>query len=86
VTETFIAAIIVGSIGAVAAAFAAIRVARRQNSGQISNSDANTLWNASEQMRKELRDEVVELRAQAVLLLAKIDNLEKRLAKYEPGS
>lgn len=59
---------------------------RRQNSGQVGTSDASTLWEAAKEMRKELRDEVVALRAQAVVLLAKIDSLEQRLADYEKAA
>lgn len=61
------------------------RVAKRQRSGQVGTSDAATLWAASEQIRLELRAEVVDLRAQAVVLLAKIDRLEKRLADLSRG-
>lgn len=59
-------------------------VARRQTSGQIGTSDAAVLWRASEEMRTELRAEVVALRVQAVALLEKIDRLEQRLKEYEP--
>lgn len=74
---------LVTAAGAVLAALIAWLTSRRQSSGRIATSDATTLWSASETMRRELREEVVALRAQAIVLLEKIDNLEKRLAEFE---
>lgn len=79
--EQVIAAAAVAAVGASIAAVATWRVAMQRSSGRIGTSDAATLWQASEQMRRELRDEVVALRAQAVVLLEKIDRLEARLAQ-----
>lgn len=92
--DSIILAALLAVTAAMATAVGAVVVARRRTSGQIGTSDAATLWEAAELMRKELRDEVVTLRAQAVelrgqvsSLLDQIDRLEQRLATYErPGN
>jgi uncharacterized protein HemX len=98
-TSQTIAVLLVASLGAILTAAVAWLLGRRQNSGQVDTSDAATLWTASEQMRKELRAEVVMLREQAVLYLSeieqlrnaaithlkKIDELQKRLDAAEGG-
>jgi uncharacterized membrane protein len=55
-------------------------VARRSTSGSIGTSDAATLWHASEEIRIELRAEVVALRARVVELTALSDNLKTQAA------
>lgn len=59
------------------------RETRRQASGTVTTSDAATLWDAAEKMRREMREEIIMLRARAVELLEQVDRLERRLAEYE---
>lgn len=51
-------------------------VARRISSGRVATSDASDLWTESQSMRRELRDEVKELRSMITDLKQKIDALE----------
>lgn len=60
---------------AMAAAVGTYLVARRQTSGRIDTSDAKTLWEESQQMRAELRAEVLTLRAEASRLRAEVGHL-----------
>jgi peptidoglycan hydrolase CwlO-like protein len=85
--------IVAASLTVVAAALATLgtyMVARRRTSGQIATSDAATLWKESQQMRKELRDEVLVLRVEVLglrteikELKAEIHRLNERLALAE---
>lgn len=84
--STLVIVAAIGALGTSLGGAIAWLIARRQTSGKIDTSDAATLWAASEELRKELREEVLMLRAQAVDLLRRIDRLEGRLSKYEfPG-
>lgn len=55
-------ALIIPIAVAVIAALGTYLVARRKSSGQIATSEASTLWSQAQEMRKELRDEIVKLR------------------------
>jgi hypothetical protein len=66
VTEALPAlAALIGTLAGVAATYA---IAKGRQSGKVSSSDANVLWNASESIRKDLtaRLTVVEARLAAV--------------------
>lgn len=84
-TELGIAAVLAAILGAVVTYL----VARRAASGKIATSEATTLWGAAEQMRQELRAEVLALRAEvlalraeAVLTRTQVARLERRLVEY----
>lgn len=49
-------------IGVVVGPIITWKIAKRNTSGSIDTSEAATLWAESNEMRKELRDEVVSLR------------------------
>lgn len=58
---------------------------RRTKSGKIDTTEAGTLWLQAEAMRKELRDEVVDLkeqlreaRSEIVVLRGRLENLEAK--------
>lgn len=71
-------AYIAGGIGAAAiTAIVSFLIARRTSSGRISTTEAATLWQESQTMRHELRDEVAKWQAKAETLEAKIDTLEQ---------
>lgn len=65
------------------AAVGAYLVARRTTSGSITTSDALTLWKAAEQIRQELRDEVVARREEARTLREENARLLIRIADLE---
>lgn len=60
--------LILGLIGAVVSGLAAYFVAKRQRSGKIATTEAETLWAEGAVMRQELRDETVALRAEVVTM------------------
>lgn len=66
---------------AVAAAVSTYLVAWRRTSGRIDTSDAKTLWEESQQMRSELRAEVITLRAEAVTLRSEVARLNTVIAQ-----
>lgn len=71
---------VVGSIAAACiTAWVTYKVASRRSSGSINTTEAADLWQAADQIRKELRDEVVMLRARVRELEDRIDELEKPL-------
>lgn len=60
--------VILGLAGAVISGFVAYIVARRQRSGRIDTTEAETLWAESQAMRKELRDEAENCRGEVLAL------------------
>lgn len=60
----------------IATAIGAYIIARRTTSGSVDTSDAATLWAESQAIRKELRDEIVALRADGAKLRTDILSLE----------
>lgn len=71
-------------IGTLAGVLATYVVATRRSAGRIGTSEAADLWKASESIRRDLteelravRAEVVELRAENVILRLKIAELEE---------
>jgi hypothetical protein len=60
--------IILGTLGALLSALGAVAVTRRQRSGKIDTTEAETLWAEGQAMRRELRDEAIALRAEVVAL------------------
>lgn len=51
-----------GVAGSLAIGMATYLVARRQTSGRVETTDAVALWKSAEEIRGELRDDVVHLR------------------------
>jgi hypothetical protein len=68
---------------AVIAAAATTFVARRLNSGSVRTADASTIFQAGETIRKELRDEVVELRGEVKVLRHENGELRDRVVLLE---
>lgn len=60
--------IILGVVGAVISGAVAYTIAKRQRSGRIDTTEAETLWAESQAMRKELRDEAEICRAEVSTL------------------
>lgn len=60
--------VILGVVGAAFSALAAYAIAKRQRSGKIDSSEAETLWAEGQQMRQELRAETVTLREEVLAL------------------
>lgn len=78
------------AIGGLLASVISWLIAKRQTSGSISTSDASTLWSSAEQIRKELKQEVIErreenkeLREENDKLKNKLDDLQDRLSVAE---
>jgi len=55
-------------------------IARRTTRGTVDTSEAATLWAESQAMRRELREEVVQLRAEAATLRQEISELHGDVA------
>lgn len=64
--------LVFGLVGALAAAVGAWAVAKRQRSGKIDTTEAETLWAEGQAMRKELREENLALRAEILALRAEV--------------
>lgn len=62
--------VILGVVGAGLSALAAYAIAKRQRSGKIDTTEAETLWAEGQSMRQELRAETIELRQEIVALRA----------------
>lgn len=75
---TIIAAIIGISVAA-ASAVSAYAIARRRMGGRIDTTDAATLWKESQDMRRELRDELVSAREEVEHLRSELGACRKEL-------
>ena len=64
--------VIVGVIGAAITGLVAWSVAKRQRSGKIDTTEAETLWAEGQAMRHELREENFQLRTEVLALRAEI--------------
>jgi sensor domain CHASE-containing protein len=60
--------IFLAAVAAVSGAIVTWMVSRRRNSGNINTSEAETLWSEGQEMRKELRGEVLTLRKELAAL------------------
>lgn len=60
--------VVLGVAGAALSALAAWAIARRQRSGTIETTEAQTLWSEGQAMRQELRAEAVVLREEVQAL------------------
>lgn len=60
--------VILGVAGAVISGVVAYVVSKRQRSGRIDTTEAETLWAESQAMRKELRDEAENCRGEVLIL------------------
>ena len=78
---TTIVVALAASFGATVAALSAYLVSRRQTRGTIRTSDAASLWKESQDMRLELRDEVVRLRQDLQVLRDQIAGLETEVRR-----
>lgn len=70
-------ALLAGLFASIPTASATWFIARRKSSGSVATSDAATLWAESQEMRKELRDEVVDLRKQLIQTRERLEKAEK---------
>jgi glutamine synthetase type III len=70
-------------VGSIIAAFIAYLGVRRGTSGSTATSDAATLWNEANAMRKELRDELVDTRKELAELKGKVDLLSDQNDKLQ---
>lgn len=68
---------ILSLVGVVIGPIITWKIAKRNTSGSIDTSEAATLWAESNEMRKELRDEVVTLRTELKAVRDYAANLEK---------
>lgn len=75
-TLTIALPILGGIICAFIGAFGTYVAVKRKNSGKIETSEASELWQESQAMRKELRDEVVYLRG-------RVTNLETAMVEQQ---
>lgn len=60
--------VVLGLLGAALSALAAYAIAKRQRSGKIDTTEAETLWAEGQSMRQELRAETVTLREEVLAL------------------
>lgn len=78
---------IVQAIGAVLlaamSAFVTYLGVRRKTSGSVDTSEASALWAESQSMRRELRDEAVELRAEVATLRREGEELRGSMATLQ---
>lgn len=63
---------VLGTLGLLITGTSGYLIARRNTSGNVATSDAAKLWDESNAMRQELRNEVVELRG-------KVDNFDGQM-------
>jgi len=75
--------LLVGVLTALIAAVGGYVVARRRNSGTVRTSEAATLWAESNQMRQELREEVVHLRQECESLRAEVIRLRAEVTRLD---
>lgn len=74
-----------GLLAASITALASYIIVRRQSSGRIATSEAVSLWAESQAMRKDLREEVRDLRIQLAQNREEIDRLRTRVRELENG-
>jgi hypothetical protein len=70
-------ALLIGLATALAGALGTYIVARRRMSGSIKTSEATSLWEESQAMRKELRDELVATRDELKACQDELDQLRE---------
>lgn len=75
----YIAGALATIIVALVSGFSAYLLGRRRASGHVETSEAADLWRASEEIRQELRDEVVALRSRVEELQTKNRELQAEL-------
>jgi chromosome segregation ATPase len=74
---------IAGFAGAIVSAIVAIYVAKRQHSGRIETTEAEKLWDEGAAMRKELRDEVLFVRAENLSLRTQQQSMQYELGELK---
>lgn len=72
---------LVGLAGAIVSAAVGIYVAKRQRSGKIDTTEAEKLWDEGTAMRRELRDEVLSVRAENLLLREEQKTMRQELVQ-----
>lgn len=82
-TSAILVQVVIGALVALSSSLAGYLVVRRTSSGRIATSEAKTLWDASEQIRLELRQEVLTLRQQVAHLEKRVAECEKREREWE---
>lgn len=73
-------------LGVIVASGGTYLIARRKASGRVDTTEAAVLWKQSQAMRKELRDEVVDLKEQLREARAEIVELRNRVKELEAHS
>lgn len=71
-SDSTIAPIILGVMGAAITGLVAYLGAKRKNSGSAATASATTIFDAAEAIRKEQRDEIVSLRAELSALKTEV--------------
>ena len=64
--------VVLGVVGALVSAAGAYIIAKRQRSGRIDTTEAETLWAESQAMRTELRNRAETLEAEVIALRAEL--------------
>lgn len=78
-------AALLGLAGVTVTSLVTYLVARRRNSGRIGTSSADSLWEAAEQIRKELRSELERIRLELAACAAKVAQLKELLEAADGG-
>lgn len=72
--------------GVVVSSFFSYFIARRNNSGSISTSDAKSLWDESNKLRQEYRERAESLEKQLEEVNARLQSVLDELAKLRASS
>lgn len=80
---TIVASVVGGIIVAIVGGYFTYLGIRRKTSGQVSTSDAATLWSQAQEMREELKEQVKDCNNKCDHLEEENLNLRKRLVETE---
>lgn len=74
--------VVVGLVAAVFTLAGTLYATRRQRSGDIRTTEAETLWAASEQLRKDYKAELETVRAELSAVRVEVSRLQGEVAKW----
>lgn len=74
---------VIALLGTVATGLGTWLVARRDSSGTVATSEAATLWAESQTIRRELRDEISQLRGSIDTLRTEVRNCHDESAQLQ---
>ena len=77
---TLLLTVLIGLGAALVSSGVTYLIARQTHSGKVETTDASTLWEASEEIRKELRADLVVVREEMVVLRAEHVQCRQELA------